>query len=271
VVAAFFDLPAYVFAPAPFGNAALDQEISVLNPIHILPGAVSEYFQLYSAYQTSKGRTIDPSFDEYASVFAGYDGAAETALYQQREGRVTGTYIQGEVVQYLRAALPSIGDASLVPIDIGASLLDNPVDLHNMLLHAAFAGSEGLVVAAQQVPALWNLMLDEALYAQGNQSSTMGFLNRLLSRQLATGVSPGAGPLDRFAAEILLVNAKIGATDQAVRDGLAGRGPGHGRGEHDEGQCALARRRHRLRGFVVPEERQQPDPESRRHGPDHVH
>ena len=218
VVAAFFGLEAYVFAPAPFENSARNQQVGYSDGSTVaLPGVLSEYYSDYLAYQTSKGRStsINASFQQYVDVVTGTDAAAANQMFLDREAQVTGTYIVGELAQYARTILPTVA-ANLTPIDIGTTNAA-ALDLHGMLLHAAFLGSSVLRLASAAFPNLAAALVDKNLFAESNDSNRSGCLNRLLPGQLTAS---GEGPLDRFAADVVRLGTNGSASLASLNYGL---------------------------------------------------
>lgn len=131
VMAVFFDLPAYVFAPAPFENTPRNQLVPMWPadlPEVVDANLVSQYYDHYESYQATKysGAPLDAAFAEFDSAYrTGGNFDAGRALYETREGRVTGAYLDGEALEGLRSMLPTIGSgqtSGLTEISIGDEL-----------------------------------------------------------------------------------------------------------------------------------------------------
>jgi len=207
IMAVFFDLPAYVFAPAPFEFSATDVFAFPDTSVGVAltnSDQVQRYYNKYQMYQLEKWRyaSFDPTFKAYADAFS---TGLETgrALFSDRETRVAGTFIRGEILEPLRGVIPTIGeDQDLKPIDIGQSSLGTkPGALHSIVLHAALVNSPSLLEAANNLPHLLELLTDKGLYANGRLSARADFLTKLLNLSL-----PSVGEtteLDQFGSDLL--------------------------------------------------------------------
>ncbi len=232
LMAVFFDRPAYVFAPAPFAFSAMNKSIDIDLPFGPLPASlppaeiedstlVQQYFSFYQQYAQAKGFPIDAAFRTYSQTFDS-GVMAGRQLYDTREARVGGTYIQGEVLEDLRRLLLAIGQEALIPIDIGDTSLSegfgNSSILHNILLHAALVNSDELAEASRNLPRLLEVMTDTSLYAQDKGSRTPGFLNRLLTESIAA--SGSTSKIDQFAEELLRLGSQGSTHLDSLQDGL---------------------------------------------------
>ena len=202
MMAVFFDCAATTFDPAPF-------EIGALSPV-----ALATY-----AAQMSAHGFANAAFDQYINAVGN--------VYSAREPKVSGYWLQGEALAYLRLALPtvmgtgqevSIGPQSILqgsPIAIGAS----SIDLHSMTLLAAMLTSGQFAQAVRQQPSLLALVLRSDLYNRDPQASRdPNFIDRLYVAQTTVSGSP---LLDRFAGDVLKLTGQSGAANQSgVKDAL---------------------------------------------------
>jgi pimeloyl-ACP methyl ester carboxylesterase len=240
LMAVFFDLEAVVFDPAPFAYSAIDvRYIPAVPPVTTFPilipsDLVESYFGDYETYQFERGGLpdINSAFQQYRTTLATGSTEQISELFLQRESRVTGTYVEGEILAPIRQLLPTIIDpAGLTPIPIGNTTLnDAPLgsaesvadgtSLHSALLMAALRISPDLATASQGHPALLELLLDGGLYATKNDAPATGFLNRLVTEQMRAGVQPGQGMLDRFAQDVVRLGTDGTTNHSLVRDAL---------------------------------------------------
>ena len=153
-------------------------------------------------------------------------------MLAQRRTQVTGTYLRGESLVGLRN-FPYLGTfvGQLEEIDIGTTTLnESPIDpyqlssgsvaLHSMALLTAMMASQSLRLASQQLPTLLEEMLDETLYDANVKLDRTNFVNRLLQLQLADGVQPGEGMIDRFAADLLRLGTQGSTRTDGILQGL---------------------------------------------------
>uniref|UniRef100_UPI002C98C47E lipase family protein n=1 Tax=Povalibacter sp. TaxID=1962978 RepID=UPI002C98C47E len=239
LMAAFFDLDAVVFDPAPFGLTAQGLSAQVqFNPIPTLPPIVigigpsntlSQYFQEYVNYQFAQGRplAISQLFQEYVEDVEG-GGDAKAQMLQQRIQNVTGYYLEGEALAGLRA-LPGFQTFSLplTQVLIGETTLNDSmnlfeaIDLHGMALLTAMMASTSLQNASARLPTLLEMLLSRDLYAREDVAvapvnDETSFLNRLLRDQLASDGSA----LTRFAQDLLQLGSEGTTHLTGLRDGL---------------------------------------------------
>ncbi len=168
------------------------------------------------------GWTLDPDLSRSDST----DRGAAPLLFAQREQRVAGTFIRGEILETIaRPVFPTVvADGELDPIEVGDTTLSNPLNLsdattlHGMLLHAALVTSDELRLASARLPSLLESMVDATLYAQDNVSNIPGFLNALIERELAA--ETGTGQLDAFAQDLLRLGTSGSAHIQGLQEGL---------------------------------------------------
>jgi hypothetical protein len=96
LMAVFFNLDAFVFAPAPFENTALSLRVTDIMPgplpiySRIPTDLVETYSNAYVNYQFQRDRPWSTAFLEYADAFARGDGEDQTAIFLERQQRVRG-------------------------------------------------------------------------------------------------------------------------------------------------------------------------------------
>ena len=232
LTAAFFDLPAFIFAPAPFEMSAINRKANIdfAPPVPLILSyedtqLVHEYYLHFQRYQISQGRRdqIAGAFQDYNTAFRN-SWSAGKELFADREERVSGTYIDWEWLEGLRLGLPTVGpgvNSGLEEIYIGDTSLTNVAGsftLHSILLHAAFVNSSRLVDASISLPFLAESLLDTKLYAQDEDSAVEGFLNRMISRSILPGGTTTV--LDQFAENLLLLGNAGTTQSESLQKGL---------------------------------------------------
>ncbi|MDP2976853.1 MAG: hypothetical protein Q8N45_11665, partial [Anaerolineales bacterium] len=193
VMAVFFDLQATIFDPAPF-------ELSARNPVVL--GGLQAYL-LANDYNNS-------AFDEYSQSLG--------TLFSQRETKVRSYYLDGEVLEALRVAVPVIAGAETEISAGNPSILDtaNPlklfgasVTMHSMTLLHSIMLSPSFAEAVKQQRRAIEVFFDTALYAKDPQTSDQpDFMNLMLNKQLTDG-SGSQGMLNALADDLLRID-KIG-------------------------------------------------------------
>lgn len=117
LMATFFGLDAHIFDPAPFELSAIGIAIlPISTPIppflsieRIPTDLVETFYAYYTAYQSRHpGAAISSAFEQYRNVLDSEDATAIGALFAQREAKVTGSYLSGEVLEGLRELLDTI-------------------------------------------------------------------------------------------------------------------------------------------------------------------
>ncbi|MBN9204806.1 calcium-binding protein [Methylibium petroleiphilum] len=204
MMAVFFDRLATIFDPAPF-------QVGALSPVALTT---------YVAQMLGNGFS-DAAFDAFVDAVGN--------VFSQREPQVTGYWLQGEALSYLRALLAvgtivgagtevAIGAQSILQ-GSAAAVTASSVDLHSMTMLAAMLTSESFALAVRQSPALLGLVFDGSLYNRDPQSSReTNFIDRLYIAQVS---NPSTPLLDRFAADLQRLNVDVGMAAQAsVRKGL---------------------------------------------------
>jgi Putative lipase essential for disintegration of autophagic bodies inside the vacuole len=117
LLATYFDLPAKVFNPAPFGNSAIDVSSVSLRV---------QYYSEFNTYinQVYPAGSISPAASAALSnlLQSFNDFAAFNVSYDQRKLNTTGSFLRGEVLESWREDLP-MPSADLTPIDPGTITL----------------------------------------------------------------------------------------------------------------------------------------------------
>jgi hypothetical protein len=215
VMATFFDLPAVTFDEAPFGATARGWEVNVTGvPLNVLSPVLGGYFAHYTSYTQAKypSQPVSPAFANYA---------ANRLLYSSRASRVSGYYLEGEVLGAFRDVLPYVADGALGKITTGGTSLD-PIDLHSMPLLLAMQASVDLRNAAAALPSLLNLLMDKHLYQHRRIEEQQDLLTRLIANEIPGGHYTTVDLLDKLAADVMKVagTAGVAQTNNAVRDSL---------------------------------------------------
>ncbi len=203
LMSVFFNKPATVFAQAPF-------QLTAQNPV------------VLSALQASLllNGYLDLDFSLYNASFG--------TLFLLREGNVSNTYIDGEILRSL-VLLPEIAGTS-EPLLLGQSTAGK-IDRHSMLLHEAAVYSRSFLVAAQKLPHLVSLLLDPNLYgvADRRDPNKTDILSMILRHQFGDGASFASdGMLEGFVRDLTqlarggLINAAPGLEDLLIKATLQG-------------------------------------------------
>lgn len=173
LMALFFNLPAVVFATAPFANTA--RNIAVLPEELLQVSLPKQYFNEYEAYELSQGRgllSVNQQFRDYASAFASSEASGE-AMYQQRRMNSSEYHIVNEVNSVVTPESLFISVNRQV-LSIGETTLDDAMlpspeawsdatQLHSMALHIAVLASSAFREASAQLPTLIELIRSESV------------------------------------------------------------------------------------------------------------
>lgn len=153
LMSVFFDLPATVFDPAPFGDTAQSLEIGTGQSL-VDSDLVQRYFNEYQKYlsQNHPYSVVSDEFQAYAKATSA-GSTTKYEAYLARQSNVTGFYVQDEILSR------------------GMSLV-----------------STALRAASENLPTLLENMVDSSLYATSDSSSrTISFVNKLSQGQLTDG------------------------------------------------------------------------------------
>jgi Ca2+-binding RTX toxin-like protein len=204
VMAVFFDKSATIFDPAPF-------QATAVNPILLI--AIQDAL-IANGYNNT-------AFNDYVLSFG--------TLFYSRESNVKSYYLDGEILEPLRALVPviageenvvSAGNQSIVDtIDLkklaaGMTTLHSMTLLNDMLLSSQFS------VAIQSQPYALEVFTDSTLYATDPQTSNIpDFLNNMLIKAVGdpNNAIPGSGILDELGADML----RISQPQEIIRGVLA--------------------------------------------------
>ncbi len=223
LLATYFDLPAIVFDPAPFGAAATGLYYN-LSGGWLSSTAVSQQyfgeFQQYLADTYPVGSTSSAAAVALTNLQRSFaDFTDGVASYDQRKGNTSGHFLRGEGLEPYRAIFP-MASGTLTPVETGATLLTDSVALHSMPLLLAMMSSPSLQAASAQLPSLLPQLMDEGLYAYDDHSQQVNLLNRLLAQQLGASGGAGTAALDRFAQDVLKLSVdgstRLGGVDRAL-------------------------------------------------------
>jgi Ca2+-binding RTX toxin-like protein len=203
VMAVFFDQPATIFDSAPF-------ELSARNPKVLL----EDWSKLALAGYTNA------KFTEYALSMG--------ILFTPRERQVHSYYLQGEILEPVRAIVPTISGTEEA-VSIGAPSIFasiNPIGamikMHSMtLLESVMESSSFKSGVTQQRQAL-EVLFDDTLYAVDLQAlNGQDLLNKLLNQQLlGKGGGTSTGPLDALGLDLLRIGTTGTASTKEINLGV---------------------------------------------------
>jgi Ca2+-binding RTX toxin-like protein len=223
LLATYFDLPAVVFDPAPFGAAAaglLYNSLAGWMPSTAVSQQYYGEFQQYLVDAYPAGGTSSAAAVALSNLrrsFFDFNDGVES--YEQRRSNTSGYFLRGEGLEPYRAIFPT-ASGTLTPVETGTTLLTDPVVLHSMPLLLAMTSSPSLQSASTLLPSLLPQIMDEGLYAYDDHSQQANFLDRLLAQQLIAPVGAGSAALDRFAQDVLRLgtdgSTRLPGVDQAL-------------------------------------------------------
>ena len=206
LLATYFDLPAVVFDPAPFGAAAAGLYYNSLTGWMPSTAVSQQYYGEFQQYLTDTfpvGGTSSAAAVALSNLRRSFfDFTDGVESYEQRRSNTSGHFLRGEGLEPFRAIFP-MASGTLTPVETGATLLTDSVALHGMPLLLAMMSSPSLQVASARLPTLLPQIMDEDLYAYDDHSQQVNFINRLLAQQLGASGGTGSVALDRFAQDVL--------------------------------------------------------------------
>jgi RTX calcium-binding nonapeptide repeat (4 copies) len=201
-MAVWFGRPATTFAEAPF-------EISAVNPTAIVAAAATLTLQ---AGVTASAAALA----EITNLSA---LATTPGTFVSRESAVTNISNKGEMLEYLRALLPTVVGADTA-IDIGSQTVTNALALHSMNLHAAFLFDDRLRALVKSTPKLIDSLLDKTLFAFDPNSTQKDLITLLVNDHIRTGFASNSA-LTRFVTDIDKLKGDTGAaTNEVMRKAL---------------------------------------------------
>lgn len=176
LISVFFDVPAKVYAPAPFAASA--------------------------------SRAIATKIRQSLAASGFTDGALDSLLgstnfaaaIAARETSIEALSLKGEVLEAIRTSSNTLALA-LDAVDIGTPDI-GALGLHSMQLHAAVIQSDPLRDASRTVPQLFRLMADQDLYGRdlGDQENK-DILQRLIEFQIGTDTVGAKNMLNQFGLD----------------------------------------------------------------------
>jgi hypothetical protein len=133
--------------------------------------------------------------------FALYNASFGT-LFPLREGNVSHTYLEGEILDTFRTGLTTIVGAETT-ISMGNSTLGT-VGRHAITLLTAMLGNAAFKSVVQQLPNLATLLLDPMVFGVSNRRDpdTTDLLSSLLRQQYGAMGVTADGRLDRFVSDL---------------------------------------------------------------------
>ena len=191
IMSVWFNRPAVVFDHAPF-------ELAARNPLFVQASKLALALQGY------------PLGD-----FLGYN---EFLNFATRELNVQGHHIQGEALQYLRSAVPTIGGSQSLTVGQGLGT----VEMHSMALYVAAELSPSFVQATLLSDRFLPRIFDDKLYAyDAAGSADRNFLIDLIRSEQQT---PGSGKLTHFAADLNKLGTNLTGLNQQAQDAIIAQG-----------------------------------------------
>lgn len=197
VMAVFLDLQATVFDTAPF-------ELSARNDV--LLGALQAYL-LTSGYNNA-------AFDEYTSTLG--------APFSQREQNVVGYSTDGEVLEYLRLALPTIQGAAYeysvgTPSILEAVPGSLAISLHSMDLLSSVMRSQAFNTGMIEQNRAFDVFNDKSLYAADTGTDKPDFMATMHNLHLLSGEG---GVLDMLGFDLEGIGTSGTAFDKLINRGV---------------------------------------------------
>ena len=175
LIAVWFNREAIIFDPAPF-------ELSARNPIYVEATKIA-----LAGYE-------DLDFLSYEPV----------ANFAEREAKVSGYYLQGEFLEYVRQSLPTIAN-NLTAIEVSPGYFVAPRDsgmLHSQALLTSLLICKPFYDVTYAMPQIIPLVMDKKLYAYDTGASDkQDFLINLIRGEQGDGRK-----LTSFAEDLQLLN-----------------------------------------------------------------
>jgi len=191
IMGVWFNRPAVVFDHAPF-------ELAARNPLFV---------------QASKVALAISGYD--LGDFLGYN---EILNFATRELNVQGHHIDGEALEGVRAAFPTIGGSQGLAVGEGLGA----VDLHSMALLTAAQMSSSFVSATLKSENFLPVIFDEQLYGYDTATSTQrNFLIDLIRSEQANA---GNGKLSHFAADLHRLGQDLSGLNAAAQKAIVAQG-----------------------------------------------
>ena len=214
MMALYFNRPAKVFAPAPFGKAA--------DPTQYALGLIGTLTPIRLALLASS--LADPSL----SVPDALVNFSPATSYTTRSANVQSWAVKGEILEAVLRPLPMIE----VPNSRISLFTSGPVDLamaakHSIDLHAAGLISPTFNNWAAKFPSALSLMFSDQLYMKNLISETdPDFLVKLVRNQIGitggNGVQPISpnGMLTHFANDLQKIGTNMAGLNRAAQDAI---------------------------------------------------
>ncbi|MEN3109662.1 calcium-binding protein [Uliginosibacterium paludis] len=204
VMAILFDKRATVFDPAPF-------KATVLNSASLIAVKLMLINDGYTNFPESLKKYFDAAEIQLSMPIG---SPILTAMLMLRESNVTGSYLDGEILEHLRVLVPYIG--SLTNISTPGDIT-NSIDLHSIDLLNVILRSKDFYSAFLKNSKAIDVFFDESLYKSSDLrgSDAPDFLANLLRRDIEN-----RGLLDSLAKEMNKIHDASGAADDAMVKGL---------------------------------------------------
>ena len=168
IMSVWFDRKATVFAEAPFKLTALSGEIAS----NVLADLSKKGF---SAPELAEIIHVTPTNDDL--------GTALSVDYGPRASNLTNYFVKGELLESMRANVPTIQGVDM-PIQIGGGETLPGTTLHSIVLHAALLLEDKFRKGTIALPSLLPLIFDKKLYFVDGRYDTPDFLTKLLNDRI---------------------------------------------------------------------------------------
>ncbi|HSI53212.1 MAG TPA: VCBS domain-containing protein [Ramlibacter sp.] len=198
MMSAYFDRPAYVFAPAPFSKA-VDSTQYLLG----MAGALMPTRVLLTALAVADPhKMLPPEIFSYTPLLD----------YNGRAANVHSWAVKGEVLEKVLFPLGFIEPAnSRTSLFAGSTELDM-TSKHSIDLHAAGLLSPAFQSAAAQMRDALPIMFDRSFYGADPLKDKADFLIKLVRNEVGTPGSPANGMLAHFAIDLGVVQGVSGSS-----------------------------------------------------------
>lgn len=223
LMAVFFNVKAVTFDQAPFRASADDI------PTVEFPKTVAQtLFEYLNKYSNNKYSAADLApLQDYINLFNS-SGSVPT----DRENKVTGFYVQGEVLTsgWLYNWLSDIGSQKELSLTTEAITDVDSWDLHSVALLNAFLLDERFRDVTGTLTNLLEMIFDEKLYKNPINENKENFIDYLVRHQVGVTADPDNGVtavatddmLSRFTDDLLMIaqDGGLSLTDKNIANAL---------------------------------------------------
>jgi Ca2+-binding RTX toxin-like protein/pimeloyl-ACP methyl ester carboxylesterase len=217
MMAVYFDRPAKVFAPAPFG-ASVDSTQYLRAPIGPLPGVLNPVrLQLWA------NSLANPLLGPVPPALLDYTPLTD---YNSRAANVQAWAVKGEVLEKTLLLFKFIESSNTrkALFDNSATQLDM-LSKHSIDLHAAGLLSATFNEWAAKLPDALPIMFNRKFYAVDLiAGQSQDFLVKLVRNEVGIADLAPNGMLTHFASDLQKLGANIAGLNQAAQDALTAQG-----------------------------------------------